>query len=182
MQWHSRLAFVLAIAAAGLSSAAQAAPGWEFVSTAGNNYTDGVWDFATAFIANTNVTVSGLGYYADPITGNADGNQVAFYRCDDVACSTTATLLASAMVTNSYPLTGHFRYARITPINLIPGTSYEIAGVSNADNYTWNDPGFTVNPAISPVSDIYGYTTRWQPLPPRLRAHRQRYVASETSE
>lgn len=158
-----RLAAAVAIAVAGLASGAHAAPGWEFTSP-GNSYTDGVWDFATAFTANANVTVSGLGYYADPITGNADGNQVALYQCADVACSTTATLLASTTVSNTYPLTGHFRYVTISPITLMAGVSYEVAGVSNADNYTWDDPGFAVNPAITLVADGNGNTTRWQSL------------------
>ncbi len=153
----------VAISALGLISAAHAGPGWEFTSP-GNSYTNGTWDFATAFTANANVTVSGLGYYADPVTGNADGNPVALYQCADVACSTTATLLASTTVTNIYPLTGHFRYVTIAPINLVAGVSYEVAGVSNSDNYTWDDPGFTVDPALSLVSDASGNTTRWQSL------------------
>lgn len=163
MNRPSRLAAAIAIAVAGLASGAHATPGWEFTSP-GNSFTDGVWDFATAFTANANVTLSGLGYYADPITGNADGNQVALYQCADVSCSTTATLLASTTVTNTYPLTGHFRYVTISPINLIAGVSYEVAGVSNSDNYTWDDPGFAVNPAITLVGDADGNTTRWQSL------------------
>jgi len=143
----------------GAVSVAQAAPGWEF-TTAGNSYTNGTWDFATAFTVNTTVTVSGLGYYADPVTGNADGNPVAFYQCADVACLTTGTLLASTTVTNIYPLTGHFRYVTITPITLVAGDSYEVAGVSNSDNYTWDDPGYAVNPAIS-VLTTSGQSSRW---------------------
>jgi hypothetical protein len=157
-----RLAVAVAIVVAGFASGAHAAPGWEFANTGGDNYTDGVWDFAAAFTAKTNNTLSGLGYYSDPTTGNVDGNQVALYRCADVACSTTATLLASATVTNTDPLSGHFRYATISPISLVAGVSYEVAGVSNADSYTWDDPGFSVNPAITLVGDVYGNTTRWQ--------------------
>jgi hypothetical protein len=164
MNWPARLAAAVAIVVTGSASVAHAAPGWEFTATDGNNYTDGVWDFATAFTANTKVIVSGLGYYADPITGNADGNQVALYRCADIACSTTATLLASATVTDTYPLSGHFRYVTISPITLIAGVSYEVAGVSNSNDYTWDDPGFTVNPAITLIGDAYGNTTRWQSL------------------
>lgn len=151
------------IVMAAVSGAAYAGPAWEF-TTPGNSYTDGTWDFATAFTANSAVTVSGLGYYADPVTGNADGNAVALYECADVDCMTTGTLLATATVTNVYPLTGHFRYVTIAPITLTPGMSYEVAGVSNVDNYTWNDPGFAVDPAITLVSDMSGATTRWQML------------------
>lgn len=150
------------VAVIGLASAAHAGPAWEFAAP-GNSFTNGVWDFATAFTANSAVTVSGLGYYADPVTGNVDGNQVAFYSCDAPDCSTTGTLLASTTVTNIYPLTGHFRYVTIAPITLTPGQSYEIAGVSNSDNYTWDDPGFATDPAIT-IIPTSGGNTRWQAL------------------
>jgi PEP-CTERM motif len=146
----------------GLTAQAFAGPGWEFTSP-GNSYTDGQWDFATAFTVNTDVTLSGLGYYADPETGNVDGNAVAFYQCADTACLTTGTLLASTTVTNVYAIDGHFRYVTIAPIELTAGVSYEVAGVSNVDNYTWNDPGFTMNSAIS-ILDTSGQQSRWASL------------------
>jgi hypothetical protein len=149
---------VLATGVATMASAA-GAPGWEF-TTPGNSFTNGQWDFATAFTVNTNVNLSGLGYYADPVTGNVDTNPVAFYQCADAACLTTGTLLASTNVTDVYAIDGHFRYVTISPIKLIAGDSYEVAGVSNADNYTWNDPGFAVNPAISILSTS-GQQSRW---------------------
>lgn len=152
MNSFTKLAAVAGIAVFGLASTAHAGPGWEFTSP-GNNFTNGTWDFATGFTANSSVTVTGLGYYADPVTGNADGNAVAFYQCDDVACSTTGTLLTSTTVTNIYPLTDHFRYVTISPITLTPGVSYEVAGVSNVDNYTWGDTGFTVDPTITVITD-----------------------------
>jgi hypothetical protein len=157
-----RLGLLLAAAAAALSTAgaASAGAGWEFTA-AGNSYTNGTWDFATAFTVNSNVTVSGLGYYADPVTGNADGNPVAFYHCDTADCLTTGTLLATATVTNIYALNGHFRYVTISPIDLVAGESYEVAGVSNADNYTWDDPGFATDPSIT-LLDTSGQFARWQ--------------------
>ena len=142
------------------ATGAHAGPAWEF-TTPGQSYTDGTWDFVTAFTANSAATVSGLGYYADPITGNADGNPVALYQCADVACDTTGTLIASATVTNTYALTGHFRYVTINPITLTAGVSYEVAGVSNSDNYTWGDTGFTTDPSITILSDGNGDTDRW---------------------
>src|SRR5271165_6331842 len=107
--------------AVGLATTAMAAgaPGWEF-TTPGNSFTNGQWDFATAFTVSSDVTLSGLGYYADPITGNVDSNAVAFYQCADTACLTTGTLLASADVTDIYPINGHFRYVTISPIDLVP--------------------------------------------------------------
>jgi len=142
------------------TSPAIAQEAWDFTS-AGNSFTDGAWDFATAFTVNTSVSVSGLGYYADPVSGNVDGNAVALYQCADTACLTTGTLIASATVANTYPLTGHFRFVTITPITLQAGVSYEVAGVSNQDNYTWNDPGFAVDSAISILSTS-GQYSRWE--------------------
>jgi len=155
----------LAIAATGsigVGSVAQAAAAWEF-TTPGNSYTNGTWDFATAFTVNTAVTVSGLGYYADPVTDNVDGNPVAFYQCADAACLTTGTLLATTTVTNTYALNGHFRFVTIAPITLIAGDSYEVAGVSNSDNYTWSDPGFATDPSIT-LLDTSGQTSRWESI------------------
>lgn len=137
-----------------------AGPAWEFTSP-GNSYNNNYWDFAQAFTVNSNVTASGLGYYADPTTGLANGQAVALYQCADSACETTATLIASATVTNAYPLTGHFRYVTISPVNLIAGDSYEVAGVSNTANYTWDDPGFATDPAISLLPTYNGGTDRW---------------------
>jgi hypothetical protein len=155
-----KLLLVAAAAALSTAGAAYAGAGWEF-TTPGNSFTNGTWDFATAFTVNSNVTVSGLGYYADPVTGNADGNPVAFYHCDTTDCLTTGTLLATANVTNIYALNGHFRYVTIAPIDLVAGESYEVAGVSNSDNYTWNDPGFHNDPAITILTNS-GQMSRWQ--------------------
>ena len=155
--------YLIALGLAGLAAApALAGPGWEF-TTPGNSFTDGVWDFATAFSVKSDVTASGLGYYADPRTGNADGNAVALYECADADCLTTGTLLASVNVTNIYPINGHFRYVTIAPITLQAGHSYEVAGVSNQDNYTWNDPGFTVDPALS-ILTTSGQASRWKSI------------------
>ena len=150
---------------AGLLAAgsAVAGPAWEFTSP-GNSFTDGTWDFATAFSVSSDLTVSGLGYYADPVTGNADGNPVDLYQCADAACETTGTLLASADVTNIYPLTGHFRYVTISPITLMAGQSYEVNGVSNSDNYTWGDPGFATDPSISIIPLSSGQVDRWESI------------------
>ena len=145
-----------------VTSPALAGPGWEF-TVPGNGYTNGVWDFATAFTINKDVTASGLGYYADPRTGNADGNAVALYECADAGCLTTGTLLASVNVTNIYPINGHFRYVTITPVTLQAGHSYEVAGVSNQDNYTWADPGFGTDPALT-ILTTSGQASRWQSL------------------
>lgn len=140
-----RLSIVLAgLLGAGL---AQAQSAYEFTSP-GNSFSNGSWDFGWTFSANQDVVVSGLGYYADPTNGFVDGNEVALY-------DSTGTLLASATVTNLFPLTGHFRYVTIAPITLLAGHTYQVDGVSHGNNYTWNDAGFTTNSAITYVSNSW---------------------------
>lgn len=154
--------FGAAVGLLGLLAAAnaQAGPAWEF-TTPGTSYNNNYWDFAQAFTVDANVAATGLGYYADPFTGLANGQQVALYLCADSACETTATLLATATVTNTYPLTGHFRYVTIAPVELIAGDSYEVAGTSNTANYTWDDPGFHTDPAVTLLPSYNGGTDRW---------------------
>ena len=154
------VAAVVASICLAAAPAANAGPLWEF-TTAGNSYTNGSWIFATPFSVNSAATVTGLGYYADPFNGFVDANEVALYQCADAACSTTGTLIASATVTNIYPLTGHFRYVTIDPLALEVGVSYEVVGSSHGNNYTWNDTGFAVDPAVSLI--VTGSQVgRWQ--------------------
>lgn len=151
-------------AAIGIFSATAASAGaaWEF-SSAGNSFSNGSWVFASAFSVNTNVTASGLGYYADPNTGFVDANQVALYKCSNATCTGTGTLLASATVDNTYALTGHFRYVTISSLLLEAGQSYEVVGVSHSNNYTWADSGFATDSAITIVGDgSGGGNTRWE--------------------
>lgn len=161
MKHKNRLLAAL-VASIGLAAASAANAGalWEFAS-AGNSFTNGSWDFAASFQVNTDVSATGLGYYADPSTGSVDANAVALYQCDNADCTGTGALLASVVVDNTYPLTGHFRYVTISPVLLLAGNSYQVAGVSSGDNYTWNDPGFATDPAITLIA-LGGQVGRWQ--------------------
>lgn len=94
------------------------------------------------------MTVSGLGYYADPNNGQVDNNKVALYSCDTAGCLTTGTQISSATVTNTYAVLGHFRYVTVPTLTLAPG-DYLVSGVSVGDNYTWNDTGFVTDPSIT---------------------------------
>lgn len=140
----------------GVATEGKAAPAWTFES-ANINFTNGSWNFGNNFEVLSAVTVSGLGYYADPNTGNVAGNPVALFQCDTAACNTTGTLLASAVVDNSHPLTNFFRFVTIPEITLAPGF-YQIVGVSNQDNYTWNTNGFATDPAIRYVANTWQST------------------------
>ena len=159
---RQKKALAAAIVAVGLavSSAASAAPLWEF-TTPGNSFSNGSWDFATAFTVTSDISATGLGYYADPNNGFVDANEVALYQCDNADCTSTATLIASAIVDNTYPLFGHFRYVTIAPVLLQAGMSYEVAGVSHGNNYTWDDPGYATDSNISLIA-LSGQVGRWQ--------------------
>lgn len=154
------LAALVATVSLATASVASAGALWEFTS-AGNSFSNGTWNFATAFSVTSDISATGLGYYADPINGFVDANQVALYKCDDATCTTTGTLIASATVDNTYPLTGHFRYVTIAPVLLQAGESYEVAGVSHSTNYTWDDPGFATDSAITLIA-LGGQVGRWQ--------------------
>jgi hypothetical protein len=80
------------------------------------------------FEVTEEVTVSGLGYHADPGTKAVDDNTVALY-------DSIGNLLASATVTNAFPVFQYFRYITVTEFLLAPGM-YQFVGVSNGDNYT----------------------------------------------
>src|SRR6478672_12292896 len=150
---------IAAFAAVSLSfvTPAAAQQAWDFTS-ASHSFTNGSWDFGNRFTVLNPVTVSGLGWYADPITGNVDANPVALYSCDNAGCTTTGSLLAQVTVDNTYAIQGHFRFVTIAPITLLPG-DYLIDGISDTNNYTWNDVGFFTNPNITYGDNRWFLTT-----------------------
>ncbi len=139
---------------------ANAGPLWGF-EQAGINFTNGSWVFATSFSVNSDLMATGLGYYADPVTGGVSDNAVALYKCSNADCTGTGELLASVVVTNTFPLTGFFRYVTIDPIQLLAGESYQVAGVSLENNYTWNTTGFFTDPNISLIQ-LGPQVGRWE--------------------
>lgn len=142
----SILSFAAVALAAALPATAHAGAAWEF-DTASESFSNGSWDFANRFTVVNAVTVSGLGWYADPFTGNVDANPVSLWSCDTAGCLTSGTLLAQAVVDNTYPVLGHFRYVTIPNLLLAPG-EYLIGGVSDSNNYTWNNVNFATDPNI----------------------------------
>ena len=53
------------------------------------------------------------------------------------------------------------QYVTIAPVLLQAGVSYEVAGVSHGDNYTWDDPGYATDSNISLIA-LSGQVGRWQ--------------------
>src|SRR3954453_6336689 len=137
----------------GLASTAQAItyPAWEF-NAPGQPVFGGSYDFGAAFYTNLPILVSHLGYFESP-------NPVALYECvgGGPNCEgSTGVLLATATVTDSDPLLGHFRYHKIAPVALDAGKWYEVVGTSNGQIATSNDPGFHTYFKITynPFSDL----------------------------
>lgn len=83
---------------------------------------------------------------------------MTLFSCAVAGCTTTGTQLATVTVDNTYALVGHFRFVDIAAVTLAPG-DYLIAGVSDTNNYTWNDVGFTVNPNLTYNDNRYLFTT-----------------------
>ncbi len=129
-----------------VTTTASAGPIFSF-DAPGNSFTNGSWKFALNFEVLTSVTVSGLGYYADPLSGNVDNNAVALYDSGQ-------NLLASVLVTNAYDVFDFFRYVTISELILGPGV-YQVVGVSRGDNYTWNNVNHTFDPNISYISNSW---------------------------
>jgi hypothetical protein len=131
------LSLVSAIAAVP-ASAGTVNPAWEF-SGVGVSGTNGNWTFGEVFTANSTISVTSLGYF-DPVNSS---HPVGLY---DAA----GNLLASTTVTTSSPdSSANFLYNPITPVTLTAGDTYVLEGVSGADNYAFDDSGFTVFAPIS---------------------------------
>ncbi len=98
------------------------------------------------------VTVTGLGMFE--YSGlSQQGHDVAIF-------DPSMNLVASTKVFSSDPLSGLFRFqALTTPVTLMPGSGYRIAGVALSEYYAYGvstpPTGWTVDPRISYVGDRY---------------------------
>ena len=140
---------VLALAVGLTSSAFASTEAWDF-GTAGASFTNGTWVFGEVFVPTSRITVDFLGYYAPNGLGNfTSDHPVGLYDA-------SGNLLASTVIDNSSGYTtssGHFAFNLSTPVDLIPGQTYVVEGISNADPYTWNDAGFVTYAPITIVGN-----------------------------
>lgn len=99
------------------------------------------------FTPSTNITVTDLGFLNGVLTGGASGTQHAVGICD----TATRTLLASATVANGAAGdTAPFKYATLsTPLPLVAGTQYTIAGVTNNDQWLFNTANLAHAPELT---------------------------------
>jgi hypothetical protein len=147
MKLPSLLSFAAATAGLALWSASSACaqgPALNFTSLGqGFDYMQGSFSIGWKFATNQAVTVTALGTYDDLMNGISAPHPVGIY---DAA---TSTLLVSATVQPSDPLTGFFRYTPIAPYVLPAGKEYYVVTVNGSDNYAVGVSDITVDPSLT---------------------------------
>jgi hypothetical protein len=129
-------------------------PAWEFTGP-GNSYNNGGgYTFGEVFtVGSKNISIEYLGYYYNPIIGMVENHQVGLFDASGTLLRQTTVNSASSYCSPSpacATLPQHFLYNGIMPVTLLAGHTYVLEGTSGVnDPYTWNDPGFTVNPNIT---------------------------------
>ena len=100
----------------------------------GFNYTQGSYITGFVFRANTAISITQFGYYDSSLTGGVETFQTHAVGLYDLS---THTLLGSATVHSSDPVTGLFHYASLTsPIAIDTADTYAIVGVTGTNKYT----------------------------------------------
>src|ERR1035438_4144494 len=118
---------------------------WDF-ATASTSFSNNTWVFGEVFVPTSRITVDYLGYYAANGLGNfGSTHPVGLYDAAGNLLASTVIDTSSSFTTSS----GHFAFNLSTPVNLIPGQTYVVEGISNSDPYTWNDVGFTTYAPIT---------------------------------
>ena len=111
------------------------------------------------FTANSPISVDALGYYNSTGTGLKVSHNVGIF-------DSSGTLLAVTTVAPGItdPLIGAFRYAPITPINLVAGQTYTIGGTTDSfsnpagyDFWASNVIGLVADPSITLPADAGRY-------------------------
>jgi hypothetical protein len=145
------LVIVLAVVVSLSASAFASSVAWDF-STTGSSFNNSTgYSLGEVFVANQNITIDFLGYYA--VGGNAsslgENHGVALYDA-------SGNLLASATVNSSSGYTDflNFAFTPISPTELLAGHTYVIDGASGfSDPYAFNDGGFAVYAPINLLGD-----------------------------
>jgi hypothetical protein len=122
------------------------------LGSAGFNYTQGSYLVGFVFRANTAISITQFGYYDSNLTGGVETFQSHAVGLYDLS---TNTLLGSATVQPSDPVTGLFHYVSLTnPIALNMTDTYAIVGITGTNNYLVGTTASEepVNTAITYVS------------------------------
>ncbi|MCX5807731.1 MAG: hypothetical protein NT010_16950 [Proteobacteria bacterium] len=142
------LVLVFVAVGAVITNTAFAAPAVSFTSTA--NYISNITKLVGwQFTVNNNITVNKLGFYDDLANGISSSYDVGIY---DVS---TQTLVVSGIVTPSDPYNNWFKWTSITPTVLMAGQTYDIVAIVGDEYRTWDPSGFTVNPDITYIKNVW---------------------------
>ncbi|MDZ8051209.1 MAG: PEP-CTERM sorting domain-containing protein [Aulosira sp. ZfuVER01] len=112
------------------------------------DFTNGAWSLGFKFSTNKQVTVNQLGFYDDQKNDLTQTHDVGIFN-------DAGALLVSGTVKPGDTLDGWFRYTSVAQTILDAGKTFVIAATTGSENYTWNPNGFTVDPAINLINDIY---------------------------
>lgn len=111
-----------------------------------SNFTDlDGWQFTV----NNNITVDSLGFYDNPANGITQSHDIGIYNV------ATQSLVVSGTVSPSVPYSNWFNWNSVTPTVLTAGQTYDIVAIVGNDNRTWNPNGFTVDPNITYVRNVW---------------------------
>ena len=116
------------------------------------DYTSNSWSLGFEFTTNKDIYVTALGFYDDNMDGLTESHEVGIYN-------NSGTLLVSTTVDSTSYLDGWFRYTDVTYTLLTAGSTYYIVAVTGNENYTWDPNGFTVDPSINYVTDVWAGPT-----------------------
>jgi len=111
-----------------------------------NNITHLVgWEFT----ANTNILVTALGFYDNPVNGLTASHDIGIYD------ATTQALVLSGVVNPSDPYSNWFNWHSVAPTMLTAGQTYDIVAVLGGDARTWDPVGYAVNPLVTWLRNVW---------------------------
>jgi uncharacterized protein DUF4082 len=144
------LALTLALALALEASARADVVAATITPNPNNTFNNGLgFSVGWKFTANTNMTVTQLGYFANP--NLTESHNVAIYTA-------AGSIVTATTVVAADPRTANFRYHLLpTPVTLMAGQMYWIMGSSGlVDPYAFQVTTLTTNPALTYVQS--GFT------------------------
>jgi hypothetical protein len=112
------------------------------------DFTNGEWSLGFKFSTNQKITVNQLGFYDDQKNDLTQTHDVGIFN-------EIGQLLVTGTVKPGDTLDGWFRYTSVSQTILDAGKTFIIAATTGSENYTWNPNGFTVDPAINFINDVY---------------------------
>jgi hypothetical protein len=117
--------------------------------TGNGSTTSGEWTLGYQFtVGSAPIQVTDLGYFDFNQDGFTNSHQVGIWKMD-------GTLVTSGFVENANPVNAFFRWKPIAPVILSANTAYKVAGTTGSDQYSWENPGFTVGTGITFNTDVY---------------------------